>query len=77
ALGGSAGVMLGLITAIRTLLTRDPRSQSQLPHGYSEDAVVLVLIIILIISTLVLGIYPQALSTVALQMANGFTFFSD
>lgn len=76
ALSGGAGVMLGLITAIRALLTRDPQQKTKPVQSYTEDPVVLILIIILILATMVLGIIPQPLSNIALQMAQGFTFFS-
>jgi hypothetical protein len=75
ALIGAAGVMLGLITAMRSLLTRRPIQDEHSSGEYKEDPVALLLIIILIMATLVLGIFPQPVSNVALQMAQGFTFF--
>lgn len=77
ALSGGAGVMLGLITAIRDLLARGTREDARLNSEYIEDPVALFLIIVLIITSLILGIFPQQLSNVALNMAEGFTFFTN
>jgi formate hydrogenlyase subunit 3/multisubunit Na+/H+ antiporter MnhD subunit len=77
ALSGGAGVMLGLITAIRGLLTRDHQSQISTSKTYSEDPAVLFLIIVLLITSISLGFFPQSLSSIALQMAQGFTFFTN
>ncbi len=77
ALSGGGGVMLGLITAIRALLKRDPYEPLPPTEKYTEDPVALILIIILMVITLTLGVFPQPLSNVALQMAQGFTFFSN
>ena len=77
ALSGGAGVMLGLITAIRGLLSRDTPAPDKSSGEYREDPVALVLIIILLITTFIMGIFPQPVSNIALQMAQGFTFFSN
>lgn len=71
ALTGSAGVMMGVIGAIRTLLTQ---TAARRRGAHKDDAVVLVLIIALIGATLWLGLFPQGISALALQMAEGFTF---
>lgn len=73
ALLGSAGVMMGLVSAMRSLL-RAPGSKPAAPTP--EDPVVLALILLLIGGTLFLGIFPQPVSQIALQMAQGFTFFT-
>lgn len=77
ALSGGGGVMLGLITAIRALLSRDPNNSLSSTNKYTEDPVVLILIIVLMVTTLTLGVFPQPLSHIALKMAQGFTFFSN
>ncbi len=74
ALSGSAGVMMGLIGAIRTLLA--PVGEESRHESLGEDPVVVALIVLLIGVTLILGLFPQSASRVALQMAEGFTFFS-
>ncbi|MFN2285466.1 MAG: proton-conducting transporter membrane subunit [Anaerolineae bacterium] len=51
--------------------TQEPAVQ----NGNREDVVVLILIMVLIGATLALGIFPGAVSNIALQMAEGFTFF--
>ncbi|MGC9396035.1 MAG: proton-conducting transporter membrane subunit [Anaerolineae bacterium] len=51
--------------------TSEPVAQ----NGDREDLVVLILIMVLIAATLALGIFPGAVSKIALQMAEGFTFF--
>lgn len=87
ALLGSAGVMMGLISAIQTLLTddKDPPnnihySQATSPSpsrpALKEDIVIVMMIILLIVVVLGLGIFPHYASRVALQMAEGFTFLS-
>ena len=74
ALAGCAGVMMGVIGVMRVLLAPLPKRADA---GYQrEDAVVLVLIIALIGTTIVLGLFPQFASGIALQMAEGFTFFT-
>jgi len=74
ALGGSAGVMMGLVSTMRVLLAAN---RGQVPAKQStEDPIVLVLIIALIGATLVLGVFPQLVSQLALQMAQEFTFFA-
>lgn len=77
ALAGSAGVMLGLVAVIRVLLAPSVHEESVAPLPLlSEDRVVMVLIVILIVVTLALGIFPQSISRVALSMAQGYTFFA-
>jgi len=74
ALVGSAGVMMGLISAIRGLLAR--RSPSAALRSFREDPVVLALIIILLGLTLGLGVFPEPVTQLAQQMAEGFTFLA-
>ncbi len=74
ALVGSSGVMMGLISAVRALLT--PGSGSDRGAALTEDRVVVILIFVLLGCTLALGLFPQPLSQVALQMAQGFSFFA-
>lgn len=71
ALAGSAGVMMGVIGAIRILLTQMPQRRRL---ARKDDAVVLLLIIVLMGVTLWLGLFPQSVSSMALQMAKEFTF---
>lgn len=73
ALAGSAGVMMGLVNAVRSLLTRPEPHVT--PSFLSEDPVVLLLILVLLGSTLVLGVFPQLFSQIALDMSQEFTFF--
>ncbi len=85
ALSSSATVMMGLVSAVRNLLTPVKETDGYpLDHDLSgekshstitEDRVVVVLILLLISATLILGLFPQVPSKVALQMAEGFTFF--
>lgn len=84
ALLGCAGVMMGVIGVARTLFAPLPKAatpvraalqQSAVREGNREDLVVLILIMVLIGATLALGIFPGAVSQIALQMAEGFTFF--
>jgi len=74
ALIGTGGVMMGLIGAIRVLLAPIPPTAPRAP--LQEDPIVLVLIVLLISITILLGLFPQSASHIALQMANGFTFFA-
>jgi hypothetical protein len=91
ALLGSAGVMMGLISAIENLLTevayppdaayslevvQSPSPQQQLQPSFKEDTIVVLMIILLIGMVLGLGIFPHYASRVALQLAEGFTFLS-
>lgn len=74
ALGGSAGVMMGLLSATRVLLASTPeRRQSP---AITEDRGVLLMILILVGAILLLGLFPQLVSRIAFQTAQGFTFFS-
>jgi formate hydrogenlyase subunit 3/multisubunit Na+/H+ antiporter MnhD subunit len=84
ALMGCAGVMMGVINVARTLFAPLPKAPAQeraatqettTKNGQREDVVVLILIMILIGATLALGIFPGAVGKIALQMAEGFTFF--
>jgi formate hydrogenlyase subunit 3/multisubunit Na+/H+ antiporter MnhD subunit len=90
ALMGCAGVMMGVINVARTLFAPLPKTPAQeraatqehpatqeptVKNGKREDLVVLILIMVLIGATLALGIFPSAVSQIALQMAEGFTFF--
>ncbi len=75
ALAGSAGVMLGLVRTMRVLLT-SLRDERTLPITMAEDRVILVLIILLTGATFFLGLFPQAFSRVALEIASWYTFFS-
>jgi formate hydrogenlyase subunit 3/multisubunit Na+/H+ antiporter MnhD subunit len=75
ALAGSAGVMLGLVRAMRVLLT-SLRNGRALPITMAEDRVIVVLIIVLTGATFFLGFFPQTLSRVALEIASWYTFFS-
>lgn len=73
ALAGCAGVMMGLISVVRVLLSPAPKPAPKTRSR--EDAVTLILIVVLIGVTVTLGLFPQAASRIALQMAEGFTFF--
>jgi len=73
-LAGSAGVMMGLINAVRVLLA--PSEMKGTRSAVTEDRVVLALIVALMAVALGLGLFPQMASREALQMAEGFTFFS-
>lgn len=73
-LAGSAGVMMGLINAVRVLLV--PSEDKGIRSAVTEDRVVLALIVALMAVALGLGLFPQMASRMALQMAEGFTFFS-
>jgi formate hydrogenlyase subunit 3/multisubunit Na+/H+ antiporter MnhD subunit len=89
ALLGCAGVMMGVINVTRTLFAPLPKAtmqeraadsqaatpESTVKNSNREDLVVLILILVLIGATLALGIFPGAVSEIALQMAEGFTFF--
>lgn len=74
ALVGGAGVMMGVVGVVRVLLAPLPKSADQ--GRQKEDPVVLILIMLLIGATLLLGIFPQSVSQIVLQMAEGFTFFT-
>ena len=74
ALMGSSGVMLGLVGAMRTLLTPVADEVAAEPRP-AEDRVVLALIGALLVATLALGFSPNLPSRIALQMAEWYTFF--
>lgn len=82
ALGGSAGVVLGLVGIIRSLLT-PPATGTRPRAGEAgvraitivEDRGVLLLIVVLISVSLILGLFPQYAGRLALQMAEYYTFF--
>jgi formate hydrogenlyase subunit 3/multisubunit Na+/H+ antiporter MnhD subunit len=74
ALIGSAGVMMGLINGVRFLLA--PSAGSREKSAANEDPIVLFLIVTLILSTFLLGVYPQLFSRIALQITQAFTFFT-
>ncbi len=74
ALLGSAGVMMGLVSSARMLLAPVPAQRRFV--SVPEDPVVLVLILLLVGGILFLGVFPQLASQVALQTAQGFTFFT-
>ncbi len=74
ALAGSAGVMTGLLGAIRALLT-PPDDVRPGAITVAEDRGVLVLIVILFVTILTLGFFPQSASRLALQIAEWYTFF--
>ncbi len=85
ALLSSAGVMMGLVNTMRLLLTpsRIPVDLGSPDDGSSvgrrgrrEDPVVLAMILALLVGTIVLGLFPQLVSGIAFQMAEGFTFLS-
>lgn len=73
ALAGSAGVMMGLLSTVRVLLAPAPDKHR---GALTEDPVVLLLILAFMGGTLFLGVFPQLVSQVAHQMAQGFTFFT-
>jgi NADH:ubiquinone oxidoreductase subunit 2 (subunit N) len=73
ALIGSAGIMMGLISAVRVLLT--PSEASPIGPSLPEDRVVLLLILALLLSTVLLGLFPQTVNQIALETAEAFTFF--
>ncbi len=74
ALLGSAGVMLGVVGAIRALLTPEKPVGGR-PVTVAEDRVVIVLVVALIVATVLLGLFPQTLGRTALHLAEGYTFF--
>ena len=74
ALAGCAGVMMGIISVVRVLLAPLPKKTNI--DRQKEDGVALILIIALIGITVTLGIFPQVISNIALDMAEGFTFFT-
>lgn len=91
ALLGSAGVMMGLISAIENLLTDTqhppdavyppdvtppPPSKQRRRPSFKEDTLVVLMIILLIVTVLGLGIFPHYASRIALQLAEGFTFLA-
>ncbi len=86
ALLGSAGVMMGLISAIENLLTDPTHPQDTAPPSshsqprprpaLQEDTIVVIMIIVLMGTVLGLGIFPHYASRVALQLAEGFTFLA-
>jgi hypothetical protein len=77
ALSGSAGVMMGMVTALRVFLAPSPETlSSETGVGIRDDPVVLVLILTLVIATTGLGLFPQTLAELAMQVAEGFTFFT-
>jgi hypothetical protein len=78
ALSGSAGVMMGMITALRVFLAPSPETVADDDEGNDgrDDPVVLVLILALVIATIGLGLFPQTLAEMAMQVAEGFTFFT-
>lgn len=71
---GGAGVMLGVVGAIRDLLTPLAPTRGR-PITVAEDRVVVVLIIALMLATLVLGFFPQTLGGIAQRLAASYTFF--
>lgn len=82
ALLGCAGVMMGVLGVARTLFAPLPKAAAgaaaqelSAKNSSQEDPVVLILIIVLIGATLALGVFPGTVSRIALQMAEGFTFF--
>ncbi|MCJ7549589.1 MAG: hypothetical protein MUQ30_07900, partial [Anaerolineae bacterium] len=85
ALLSSAGVMMGLVNIMRRLLTplrttvevgvTDEGSTGG-RRGRREYPVVLAMILVLLVGTLVLGLFPQLVSGIAFQMAEEFTFLS-
>ncbi|MGC9348812.1 MAG: proton-conducting transporter membrane subunit [Anaerolineae bacterium] len=74
ALSGSAGVMMGLVNSVRFLLA--PVGEDHERSAVNEDPIVLFLILTLIVSTFLLGVFPQLFSRVALQITQAFTFFT-
>lgn len=77
ALLGSAGVMMGMVTALRVFLAPSPEtSVNESSPKLGDDPIVLVLILALVIATIGLGLFPQALAELAMQVAEGFTFFT-
>jgi formate hydrogenlyase subunit 3/multisubunit Na+/H+ antiporter MnhD subunit len=72
-LSGSAGVMMGLVNAVRFLLA--PLAEEDEAAAPDEDPIVLFLTLTLIVSTFLLGIFPQLLSRVAFRITQSFTFF--
>lgn len=75
ALFGSAGVMLGLVRSLRVLLKRSHAVARPEEELFNEDRIVLVIMIILILLTLFLGLFPQRISRMVYQMASWYTLF--
>lgn len=77
ALSGSAGVMMGMVTALRVFLAPSPETLvSDNGPILRDDPIVLFLILVLVIATTGLGLFPQTLAELAMQVADGFTFFT-
>jgi NADH:ubiquinone oxidoreductase subunit 2 (subunit N) len=74
ALVGSAGIMMGLVSAVRVLLASPDPDLAR--RSVSEDRVVLLLILALLLGTLLLGLFPQVVTEIALRAAEAFTFFA-
>ncbi len=81
ALAATAAVMLGVVSSMRTLLAQ-PSSRrvrdetAAVPaHAFSEDRVVIGLIVVLLLVTLALGLFPHIASKIAIEMAQWYTFF--
>lgn len=82
ALAATAGVMLGVVGSMRTLLAQpfqrrkngDAASSAPGPRS-GEDRVVVGLILLLLFATLALGFFPQFASGIAVEMAQWYTFF--
>ncbi len=74
ALVGCAGVMIGVLGVLRVLFTPLPKPAAHL--RLKEDPLVLILVILLIGVNLFLGIFPQTVGRIVLEMASRFTFFT-
>ncbi len=71
---GGAGVMLGVVAAIRDLLAPSQQGQGR-PITVAEDHIIILLIVLLMLAIVVLGLFPQLLGKTALRLAESYTFF--
>lgn len=73
ALLSGVGVMMGLVNVARLLLAQPQESLEG--ETQADDPLVLAFIIGLMVASAVLGLFPQLLSGIVLDVARGFTFY--